>query len=234
MKVILTRIAPFTLAFVPLISAPNMQLVFAATYQWDADGVSPVNGGSGVWDGSSARWYDGSAYISWPNDAGPAADIARFDSATGTVTIAAGYTALVNSISFTVQGYSFVGADSSSTLAFSGSNCVVSGTVISAGATFSNMVIDTGDGVTFGQNGASTPFVFASGLTLSGTGRLNLAFIGGTYGAALFIKGSQANFGGGFSAYNSSRRSADIYAEAQDSLGKGMASASGQATIFYQ
>jgi len=203
----------------------------AATCQWDADGTAPVDGGSGIWDGSSARWYDGSGYVAWPNDTGAAADTARFDSSTGTVTIAPGFTACVNSIYLTVPGYCFVGADSSSALAFSGAGCIVTGSVINAGASFSNMIIDTGSGVSFGQNGASTPFVFASGLTLTGTGRVNLVFMGGTYGAALYVKGPQSNFSGGFSAFNSNRRSADIYAEAAGSLGKGLASASGQARI---
>ncbi|WP_428940775.1 beta strand repeat-containing protein [Fontivita pretiosa] len=39
----------------------------AANLGWDADGQSPLSGGSGIWDTSAARWWDGSAFVIWPN-----------------------------------------------------------------------------------------------------------------------------------------------------------------------
>lgn len=36
--------------------------VDAASLQWDANGVLPVNGGTGAWNNVSALWYNGATF----------------------------------------------------------------------------------------------------------------------------------------------------------------------------
>src|SRR5688572_14774906 len=55
------------------------QSLHAATLTWDADGVTPVSGGSGNWDLVGSLWTPdlGSSYVAWTNNAAP--DSAVFD-----------------------------------------------------------------------------------------------------------------------------------------------------------
>src|SRR5688572_8232328 len=73
----------------------------AATLNWDADGVAPVNGDSGTWDTASSRWEDGAGnYTTWSN-LNP--DTAVFGGTAGTVTLAESITA--TTITFNSSNY---------------------------------------------------------------------------------------------------------------------------------
>jgi autotransporter-associated beta strand protein len=53
-----------------LLAASTALLASAASSQsltWDGAGVGNPNGGSGIWDLTGARWYNGSSYVAWPN-----------------------------------------------------------------------------------------------------------------------------------------------------------------------
>ncbi len=39
----------------------------AAEFSWDGDGQLPVNGGNGLWDLSTPRWFDGANLVPWTN-----------------------------------------------------------------------------------------------------------------------------------------------------------------------
>jgi autotransporter-associated beta strand protein len=58
--------------------------VQAATLTWDADGLAPVNGGSGSWDTFTNRWFDGTNYVPWDNSG---ASTAVFGGTPGVVVI---------------------------------------------------------------------------------------------------------------------------------------------------
>ncbi len=89
---------------------------------WDADGVAAGSrtatgagtGGSGTWNASALRWYNGSATVPWA-----AGDDAIFWGTAGTVTLPAGQTA--NSLAFKTNGYILAG----STLTLAGSSVTV-------------------------------------------------------------------------------------------------------------
>src|SRR5438477_13025224 len=75
----------------------------AATLAWDADGTSPVNGGSGTWDLTSSFWTpdNGVSYVTWINNAVP--DVATFGAAPGTVTVDGNIN--VGAMTFSQGGY---------------------------------------------------------------------------------------------------------------------------------
>jgi len=86
---------------------------------WDGDGEGTVGGGSGVWDNDSAatRWASdpaGDGFSAW-NGAG--GDNAYFTQSGGVVTIASGTTVAARSLTFTADGYTIAGGDSTSRLA---------------------------------------------------------------------------------------------------------------------
>src|SRR4051794_35704955 len=72
----------------------------AATLTWDNDGIGTPAGGSGVWNTSSANWWNGTTYTLWSN-ATP--DNAVFPSSAGTVTL--GTSIVAGSIAFNANGY---------------------------------------------------------------------------------------------------------------------------------
>lgn len=43
-------------------------LVGAQTLNWSNSGIGTAAGGTGIWDASSMRWFDGSVYVAWPNN----------------------------------------------------------------------------------------------------------------------------------------------------------------------
>lgn len=83
----------------------------AGAMYWDADGVAAGSrsatgagtGGSGTWDSSARRWYNGSAELAWSGG-----DDAIFWGAAGTVTLAAQQT--VNNVTFKTNGYTLTGS----------------------------------------------------------------------------------------------------------------------------
>jgi fibronectin-binding autotransporter adhesin len=74
----------------------------AATLAWDADGVAPVNGGSGLWNTSALTWTPdaGGSYSMWNNGA---PDSAIFGGTSGTVTLAEAIVA--SSLTFNTSSY---------------------------------------------------------------------------------------------------------------------------------
>ena len=65
----------------------------AGSLEWSADGTTP--GGTGIWNTSTARWFNGSTFQNWDN---ATLDDAVFDGTTGTVMLAVPITA--NSLTF--------------------------------------------------------------------------------------------------------------------------------------
>ena len=104
---------------------------------WDADGVAAGSrtatgagtGGSGTWNASARRWYNGSAAVPWA-----AGDDAIFWGTAGTVTLAAGQTA--NSLAFKTDGFILAGSTltlaGSSVTVDSGVNATISSTITGA------------------------------------------------------------------------------------------------------
>jgi autotransporter-associated beta strand protein len=219
----------------------------AVVYYWDPNGVTPAVGGSGTWDTVSLQWTTGTTtgpLTAWPNG-NPNADMAIFlDSSpaapNNTVTIASDTTVYVNYLNLqnaaNANFYTFQGGNSNSVLAFSGAGAQVgSGTAGSnIGATFTNITIDTGSGVGFWENGASTPFNFNAGTVFTGTGPVNFTSgVSSNYGARANINAAQASFAGGFNVAGGFHREALLSASVADSLGTGAATVAGFARISY-
>ncbi len=214
----------------------------AATYYWDGDGSgasgSPPSagvGGSGTWDASSNLWWTGSAYTNWPNTS-PSTHIADFRVAAGTVTIAEDTTIEVNTILLALNSFSFTGGNASSVLSFSGNDAKVTrSNGFNMGTSFSNLTVDTGSGVTFSEDGASTPFTLATSATLAGNGILALtSAIGNNYGATLNVHSTDnSGFAGGFAVLGGTRREALLNAPGANTLGTGPATVSGYGRIIY-
>ena len=75
----------------------------ATLLNWDANGTTPINGGTGIWDTSSLRWDDGTGtYFAWNNTT---PDAAIFGVTAGTVTLGTGITAA--SLTTNVASYVF-------------------------------------------------------------------------------------------------------------------------------
>src|SRR4051812_12760052 len=91
------RKAALALAVASAVMAQKLQ---AASLNWDANGVTPVNGGSGTWDTSNPRWENGGVYSNWNNGT---PDDANFGATAGTVTLGTAITA--GSMSFTANPY---------------------------------------------------------------------------------------------------------------------------------
>jgi autotransporter-associated beta strand protein len=120
----------------------------AGTVYWDTDGVAAGSrattgaglGGSGTWNASALRWYNGSAAVPW-NSGG---NNAVFWGAAGTVTLGSAQT--VNSLSFKTTGYVVSG----STLTLGGPSVTVDAGVT---ATIGSVLAGTAGLV---KNGAGT------------------------------------------------------------------------------
>ncbi len=74
-----------SLAAALVFGACNASEVGAASLQWDNNGASPVNGGTGSWNTATALWFNGATFQTWSN---VALDDAVFGAAAGTVTLA--------------------------------------------------------------------------------------------------------------------------------------------------
>src|SRR5689334_6724076 len=75
-------------------------VIRAATVTWDNDGAGAPAGGSGVWNTTSANWWNGTSYVAW-NNATP--DNADFPSVPGTLTLGTSITA--NTMAFEAGDY---------------------------------------------------------------------------------------------------------------------------------
>ncbi len=196
----------------------------AGTLYWDNDGVAAGSyistgagiGGSGTWNTTALKWYNGSSDIPWVNG-----NDAVFWGTAGTVTLAAGQS--VNSVTFKRNGYlltastltlagpsitvdSGVAATISSTVAGSAgmakngsgtlnlthSNDYTGGTTINGGTL---MVMNT-----TGSGTGTGPVVVNSGATLGGTGKIA--------GAVIVVGG--AHIAPGASIESLERRIADV------------------------
>ncbi len=122
----------------------------AASYTWDADGTPPASGGTGAWDVTATRWYDGAANVAWPTNG--LDNDAIFTNAAGTVTISGSVTA--NDLTFDTTGYSVQG-----------------GTLTLNGAT-PTLTARTGVTATIGSALAGSGLVKAGGGTLTLGGAL--------------------------------------------------------------
>jgi len=194
----------------------------AATYTWSGGTTG------GTWNTTSSNWNTGT--LAWPNVQSPA-DNATF-AGVNAVTIASG-TIYVNTINVNAGGNSFTGGGAGiTTLAFSGAGAKVTpSTEVNTGVAFSNLTIDTGNGLTLLQNGASTPFTFGSGVVVAGTGAVTLASSAASpFGSTLNLTTTEnASFGGGFIAAAGfrTRRLISISGTTAGAFGTGVATATG-------
>ncbi len=104
----------------------SFALVGAATadsLEWSADGVTPGSGGTGTWNTSTPRWFNGTTFQNWSN---AALDDAVFGGNAGTVTLGTAITA--HSLIFDVTGYTVTG----NTLTLSGVTPTI--TVVTGGS----------------------------------------------------------------------------------------------------
>jgi autotransporter-associated beta strand protein len=86
-------------------------------FYWDGTDTAAdntVDGGTGEWNGISTNWTNvsGTTNSAWRNST----DIAFFTKTGGTVTVEAGYTAPIGGLTFTIDGYTVQGEDSTATL----------------------------------------------------------------------------------------------------------------------
>jgi autotransporter-associated beta strand protein len=129
----------------------------ATALNWDADGVTPVNGGTGTWDTSSPRWENAGVYSTWNNGT---PDDANFGASAGTVTLGTAITA--GSMSFTANPY---------VIDLNGNNLTVNGALAGATANFVVMQNTSGTAATFSTGTLSSGATRFSGnmaLTLGG------------------------------------------------------------------
>jgi autotransporter-associated beta strand protein len=147
----LTRYAVLKAGTAALIASASLQnSTRAGPLYWDADGVTPVNGGSGNWsDFVPSNWAvdsSGSAYTAWHNANG---DIAIFGGTAGTISIQNGTSVTAGGLEFDVSGYNI--------------DALTSGSINLVGAATINVVAGT----------AIVPFITGSaGLTKIGAGTL--------------------------------------------------------------
>jgi autotransporter-associated beta strand protein len=134
---------------------------------WDANGVAPVDGGTGVWDnGITANWSvdaGGSAYTTW-NNASPSDAV--FSGTAGNVSINSASNVTANSLLFGVNGYIL---DGSGSLTLSGAGTIG--------------VTTAGQGAVF-----NIPIAGSVGLTKVGAGSIAL-FGTNTYTGATTVNG---------------------------------------------
>jgi len=203
----------------------NPGVTKAANYTWSG-GTS-----GGTWDTTSLNWNSGA--LAWPNVESPA-DNATFTQTTA-VTVAAG-TIFVNRINVNATGNnSFTGTGAATTtLAFRGANAqVLGGGGSDRAAAFSNLTIDTGNGLSLLQNGTQNVFTFGSGVVVTGTGAVTVASTAGptdNFGVRLNITTTEnSSFGGGFIAEAGSRgrRTIEIRGTTAGAFGTGVAIARG-------
>src|SRR3954447_12427866 len=134
----------------------GIPLARAATLTYDANATPPANDGTGVWDTTTANWFDGTNDVVWPNTTNDIAIFGAGSGAAGTVTVgASGVTA--NSITFNAPG---------------SGNYTLSGGTITLGGTTPTVTSNVG-------TGASSPAINSviagsAGLIKAGPGTLLL------------------------------------------------------------
>ncbi|HEU5137468.1 MAG TPA: autotransporter-associated beta strand repeat-containing protein [Steroidobacteraceae bacterium] len=138
---------------------------YAQTLQWDANGATAGSGGTGTWDTTASRWFNGSTYQAWNNGA---LNDAVFASTAGTVTLGTPIT--VHNLNFNTTGYTLTG----STLTLGGVTPTI--TVNPALTTTINSIVGGTAGLT--KTGTGTLVLSGvntySGLTLVQSGTLSL------------------------------------------------------------
>src|SRR5262245_40043789 len=84
------RVPVFRAAVATLLAGAH--IAAAATLTWDADGTSPVNGGTGLWNTTASNWTadGGASYTLW-NNATP--DSATFANTAGIISLGQAITA---------------------------------------------------------------------------------------------------------------------------------------------
>ena len=147
----------------------------AGSLDWSADGVTPGGGGTGIWNTSTARWFNGSTFQNWSN---AALDDAVFGGTAGTVTLGTAITA--HSLIFNVTGYTVTG----NTLTLGGVTPTIS--VVPAGSATINSTVAGTAGLT--ETGGGTLILTRNnnytGLTTISAGTVQLGD-GGTRGSIL-------------------------------------------------
>ena len=119
---------------------------WADSLEWSADGVTPGGGGTGTWNTSTARWFNGTTFQNWSN---AALDDAVFGGAAGTVNLGSAITA--HGLIVDVTGY------------------IVTGNTLTLGGVTPTISIVPGGSVTIDSTIAGT-----AGLTGTGGGTLIL------------------------------------------------------------
>ncbi|MEX1084985.1 MAG: autotransporter-associated beta strand repeat-containing protein, partial [Steroidobacteraceae bacterium] len=141
---------------------------------WDADGVAPVDGGTGPWNTTSLLWWNGASYQAWNN---AAIDDAVFGGASGTVTLASPITihdlSFIAAVAYTITG---------STLTLGGVTPTIDATAGST-VTIASAITGTAGLTTTGPGLLTLSGVnsFSGGLTLNGTGTVTLSNAANTY-----------------------------------------------------
>ncbi len=137
----------------------------AGSLEWSVDGITPGGGGTGTWNTSTARWFNGSTFQNWSN---AALDDAVFGGTAGTVTLGTAITA--HSLIFNVTGYTVTG----NTLTLGGVTPTIS--VVPAGSAAIDSTIAGTAGLT--ETGGGTLILTRNnnytGLTTIGAGTLQL------------------------------------------------------------
>jgi autotransporter-associated beta strand protein len=181
----------------------GVQLPVVTTY-WDNDATAGNNnlitgaglGGSGNWDTSANKWFNGSSNAPWA-----ANNNAIFWGTAGTVTLSAAQS--VNSLSFKTSGYTIAGA----TLTMNGANITVdagaTATISSAVAGSSGLVKNGTGTLNLTSNNSYTggTAVNAGTLQVSSDGNLGAAPAAFTAGNVT-LDGGTLRFGGNFELNN--------------------------------
>ncbi|WP_395736830.1 autotransporter-associated beta strand repeat-containing protein [Prosthecobacter sp.] len=200
---------PVTAALIALLPLCTSQ-VKGATFYWDSDANATGNntsgaglGGTGIWDTTTANWWNLTADVPWTNATSPY-DTAIFAGAGGTVTLSGGIN--VGSLIFKTDGYTLTGdtlnLGAPATTYVQG----YSHTVIDSAITGTNGLSKTGDGTLVLGNGGNSfsgdvsiqqgQLVITSGQQL-GTGTTAISITGiaqsgnpGFSGGALVLQGT--------------------------------------------
>lgn len=149
----------------------------AQTVYWDADGSGAVGnpptsgvGGTGVWDTGSARWWNGTSYVTWNSG------IADFRGAASTATIAASTT--INATGINAIVTTTIAGGSGSILNLTGAAAIsnTSTLTISAPITGSNGLTKTGAGFLnlSGNNSGLSGTVYVNAGRVTGSGNANV------------------------------------------------------------